>query len=868
MRFDDYLRDNITNTTEFIECYDKLLEGYGSKKTLNVSENYNIDIQEACRIVDILTKTNDPILQNVALEMIVMLESLFETNTTIIKTKAAILSSTMNFPGLEAEKMKILDESVLDKIYKSYRQRELEVSSDSNEHFLPEQKKVIDYLSSANVLSFSGPTSMGKSYVIRQFIIKGIQSGRKDNYAYTIPTKALMNEISNTLMDDIEKCEKGKDNYAVITSPDDLALRRENCNFIFVMTPERLVNLLRRNISIFINYIFIDEAHILSKENEERGALYYQIVELLSCRVFIPKYVFSSPFIPNPEIYSSILEESIESQSYASNTSPVAQFRMRIDIGGESSIYNRFTDSFESCGKACDKTRLGVVYKIGKDSTNIVYCRSLKKAMLYANDFANEFCKTAYISLTSNKNQTKIQEELNNAADIIEKEIHESCFLANLIRKGVAYHIGFLPSRVRKLIENLFRERKLKYLFCTSTVIEGVNLPADNLFIFSLCNGQPKLTPIELNNLMGRAGRIRYSIYGNVYFVNGEGTDESCNISSARWRITNEELGLDKFLRTDSKGQKIVACLKNKDMEFEVIDKERRREAVRYSSLLINSLCTGNKSRVDAAFSPYLTKDDRNVIRDNYVDSAVSILDVCELGISESQMSKMREFLLLHPDFSYPDIRYINDEQGKEKVREFLRILRDAFIWDIYEHDSLGRGDSYKYYANVLYSWLKGFWTHEIIINAITYRKFHRDSPIYLRRDKLAEYYDPNDPYHVNYVIASTLDSLENVIQFKLSNYFQCFSNLYKETHLDSKGPVNDWSEYISFGTMDEDEIEIQKIGFSRNSAKLIVDNFEKYCLRDKGKIMIKSSLLACESDTVLEEAEFIRSNNPSRFVD
>ena len=130
----------------------------------------------------------------------------------------------------------------------------------------------------------------------------------------------------------------------------------------------------------------------------------------------------------------------------------------------------------------------------------------------------------------------------------------------------MAYHIGFLPSKVRKLIEKLFRERKIKYLFCTSTVIEGVNLPADNLFILSLCNGQPKLSPIELNNLMGRAGRIRYSIYGNIYFVHGKAQAESCNINSERWKIKDEELGVDKFLSTENRGQLIVKYLKDKEI--------------------------------------------------------------------------------------------------------------------------------------------------------------------------------------------------------------------------------------------------------------------------------------------------------------
>jgi len=70
--------------------------------------------------------------------------------------------------------------------------------------------------------------------------------------------------------------------------------------------------------------------------------------------------------------------------------------------------------------------------------------------------------------------------KLDALAKEVEDEIHGSYYLADLIKKGVAYHVGYLPLHIRTTIEENYREKNIKTIFCTSTLIEGVNLPADN----------------------------------------------------------------------------------------------------------------------------------------------------------------------------------------------------------------------------------------------------------------------------------------------------------------------------------------------------------------------------------------------------
>lgn len=65
---------------------------------------------------------------------------------------------------------------------------------------------------------------------------------------------------------------------------------------------------------------------------------------------------------------------------------------------------------------------------------------------------------------------TELQDDdLNALAKDITNEVHGDYYLAQIIRKGVAYHIGYLPAAIRMRIENMFRQGKITTMFCTST---------------------------------------------------------------------------------------------------------------------------------------------------------------------------------------------------------------------------------------------------------------------------------------------------------------------------------------------------------------------------------------------------------------
>lgn len=137
--------------------------------------------------------------------------------------------------------------------------------------------------------------------------------------------------------------------YHIITAAGDAALESEekNRNYIFIMTPERLLYLLINEKDIHLDYLFIDEAHKLSGA-DKRSTFYYQFVHMLSDREDKPRIFFASPNVPNPEIYLKLISdvdtETLLDNRMSSRFSPVSQEKFLINlVGKEVSVYNEHT---------------------------------------------------------------------------------------------------------------------------------------------------------------------------------------------------------------------------------------------------------------------------------------------------------------------------------------------------------------------------------------------------------------------------------------------------------------------------------------------------------------------------------------------
>ena len=146
---------------------------------------------------------------------------------------------------------------------------------------------------------------------------------------------------------------------------------------------------------------------------------------------------------------------------------------------------------------------------MGDGENNIVYCNSKSLTIEKSHEF--------YLQI---KNENiEIKKEVKKAIRKIKGYVHKDFYLATFLESGIAYHYGNLPQIIRNIDEDLYRKECIQYVFCTSTLLEGVNLPAKNIFILNNKNGRSTFTPIDFWNLAGRAGRLSKELTGNIYCI-------------------------------------------------------------------------------------------------------------------------------------------------------------------------------------------------------------------------------------------------------------------------------------------------------------------------------------------------------------
>ena len=112
---------------------------------------------------------------------------------------------------------------------------------------------------------------------------------------------------------------------------------------------------------------------------------------------------------------------------------------------------------------------------------------------------------------------------------LAKETVHPRYLLADCVLRGIGFHYANIPTQLRQEVELAFADGDLKYLVCTSTLLQGVNLPAKNIFMLKPTRGQGRpLEPADFWNLAGRAGRLRREFQGNIFLINYSTWPKKC----------------------------------------------------------------------------------------------------------------------------------------------------------------------------------------------------------------------------------------------------------------------------------------------------------------------------------------------------
>lgn len=376
--------------------------------------------------------------------------------------------------------------------------------------------------------SVSAPTSAGKSHIVRLWLATQIKSHDQYRAVYLVPTRALIDEVSRDLEIELD----GK--ATVTTMPWD-ARDAEKAHEVFVLTQERLHILLRRWPDMAFDMIFVDEAQKLN--DGTRGVLLQRTLDE-AARRGAPKIIFASPLTSNPELLVDRVEGT--STSLVSETVTVNQTLIHVNqrpnrttvwdmvahVDGDPMPIGEF--DLPARPTTLRKRLSLVAVALGRaHSGNVVYTNGPAEAEVVAGQICDALSSSNWVP-------SKATLEV---VELVEKTIHRQYLLAAYLKQGVAFHYGNMPLLVREAVERLFRDGEVRYLVCTSTLLEGVNLPCQNLFVRAPRKGNNNLmSASDFWNLAGRAGRWGVEFQGNIVCVDTNADGDWLEVPTRRSR--------------------------------------------------------------------------------------------------------------------------------------------------------------------------------------------------------------------------------------------------------------------------------------------------------------------------------------------
>ena len=503
------LSNVIISSDEYSIASNKLFESYIKKIA---GEDYNIEISIVKKLTTSLQyfyQSDDDSIREVGAELLAMLLYVCgEEINELVAIAEHVFNDAGDFPNITLLKEKFPNINFKISMFDEARKdlREALNTIEAIDHPLTDYQRTLweDLYEGEDVIT-AAPTSTGKTHIILQFLVRKIAESDGAFAAIVVPTRALISEVSNEVYE-IAKKGSFENDIEICTFPKEEVYNRKT---IFVMTQERLFEALQLDILSF-DYLFVDEAHNIS--DKSRGVLLHMTLQKV-IEGGDPQIIISMPSKRYLNAFNSIFRD-INFSKRTTNSSPVSKILIKTKLINKNIILSHYkTESQVVIPKNFTGNKLSnIVYRLGNGESNIIYRNKTNSCEESANAISE--------IITEIKDSPRLQE----ASDYVATFLHPEFTLAENLKKGVAFHYGPLPDVVRRMVESLARDGEIDFIACTSTLAEGVNLPAKNLFLQNPLQifqfGEPeKIEDVKIDNITGRAGRMLKHFSGNIFLV-------------------------------------------------------------------------------------------------------------------------------------------------------------------------------------------------------------------------------------------------------------------------------------------------------------------------------------------------------------
>lgn len=417
------------------------------------------------------------------------------------------------------------------------------------------------------------PTSAGKTRSIEIIIRSAFLSGRSAMAVVVAPFRALCHEIRNSLF------EAFLNEDVDINTPSDVfqedfsvaeLINLEARNLILVITPEKLLYMLRHapELAGNIGLLIYDEGHQF--DNGMRGITYELL--LSSLKTMIPadaQSVLISAVLSNADSIGGWLNGDNGEIVRGSNLSPtyrtVAFTSWQDRLGRIEFVDQENPDTLEYfVPRIIEQQQLELKgretrHRVFPDKTDGKSIALYLGIRLIHNGSVAIFCGQ---KLTVTRICEKLVEIYERGLSYLppvefstQEEVKRLHFLhvchfgpENVITKsanlGVFAHSGNTPQGIRLAIEYAMQNGQARFVVCTSTLAQGINLPIRYLIVTSVYQAGQKIKTRDFHNLIGRVGRSGMHTEGSILFADPVVYDKR-NTRKDRWRWAEVKKLLD-----------------------------------------------------------------------------------------------------------------------------------------------------------------------------------------------------------------------------------------------------------------------------------------------------------------------------------
>ena len=344
------------------------------------------------------------------------------------------------------------------------------------------------------------PTSFGKTFLMHEILAANYE--KYSNVLLVFPTNALIFENTQSIERLNSHLNMG---YSIHNDVLEVPLDSRN---IFVFTPERSLQLISKNNDLKIDFLFFDEVYkidsrisVSTKDQFSNNKLIRDRTEVFRvCLNTLTKEV-DDCYIAGPFLTKETLDLGMESflkkrsiRFVPVTFEPTLKLEQKWDYSGT---------------KKNDANEL-LNYILNEISgQTIVYCAGPGNISKYSEQ----------LILDRNVSISKDVRILIDHLSTYNQSAKEEFSIVRLLKNRIGVHHGKMPLYLQKEMTRLFNDGDLDMLFCTSTMIEGVNTNAVNVIVSDRQIGKTIMSPFDLKNIIGRAGRYYHNFIGYYYLM-------------------------------------------------------------------------------------------------------------------------------------------------------------------------------------------------------------------------------------------------------------------------------------------------------------------------------------------------------------